>query len=249
MQTILLIFAVLVIIYLVIRSQKRVLTEEYFLSIVNHVFRTPLTRIKWMSDKLKEEMPRKDELELISSLENATDKLLGIVEVIAGIKDVNNISSYDLRAVSIREILENSISRFRTSLNEKHINISLPSFTDIPLITVDTKKISFVIDSIIENAIFYGKINGKLIVDSELKDNKLILKVSDDGIGLSRKDKNNIFRRFYRGERAKKINTDGIGLSLYLAREIVKRHGGNIKFKSGGINRGSTFYIILPIKK
>ncbi|MEK7585618.1 MAG: HAMP domain-containing sensor histidine kinase [Patescibacteria group bacterium] len=248
MQTALLIVSGILLIYLLKRNMEMKFTEKSFLSIVNHTFRTPLTRIKWMAQALEKEMPRKEQLEIVHDLDNSTDRLLEIVDILAGIKDIYSTSTHELKAVSIREIVEEAIHKYHVPLNEKHLTLSVPAFNDMPMLSVDTKKISFVIHVILENAILYSNDGGNIVIESIVKRNKLILKIKDNGIGLSWKDKNNLFNKFYRGERAKKMNTDGMGLGLYIAREIIRRHKGSIKAVSEGKDKGTTFYISLPAK-
>lgn len=249
MQTALVVLLILVLVYTIRKDSKRNFTEESFISIVNHTFRTPLTRIKWMSERLEQEIPRKEQIEISKDLSNSVGRLLDIIDELAGIKDIHNTSGYNLKAVSLREIIEESVRKSSNLINQKNIKLSLPTMNNIPLLSIDTKKISFVVQVILENAIFYSKDNSNININSEIKDNKLILDIEDSGIGLSWKDRRNIFDRFYRGERAKKMNTDGMGLGLYMAREIIKRHKGQIKFHSKGKNKGAIFSIVLPIKK
>lgn len=249
MQTIIIVVLVLIILYLLKREFGRNFTEQTFLSIVNHTFRTPLTRIKWMADALKTDMPRKDELEIINNLDNSVNRLLELVDIVAGIKDIQNTSTYDLKAVSMREILEEALKKYSGLLHDKKIALRVPSLANIPLLSVDTKKISFVINVVIENAILYSKENGNINIEAEIKNDELILKIEDSGIGLSKKDRSNLFKRFYRGERATKMNTDGMGLGLYASREIIRRHNGKIYADSKGENLGTTFYIVLPRTK
>lgn len=249
MQIALLIIAGVLLIYLLKRELSRNFTEQTFLSIVNHTFRTPLTSIKWMADALKTDMPRKDELELINNLDKSVNRLLELVDIVTGIKDIKNTSNYDLKAVSVREILEESLKKYSGMLHDKKIALRIPSLASLPLLSVDTKKISFVINAIIENAILYAKDGGSIDISAEEKKHEIVLKIQDDGIGLSRKDKNNLFKRFYRGTRATKMNTDGMGLGLYASKEIIKRHKGEISAISKGENLGTTFYIVLPRNK
>jgi signal transduction histidine kinase len=249
MQTALVVLLILVLVYTIRKDSKRNFTEESFISIVNHTFRTPLTRIKWMSERLEQEIPRKEQIEISKDLSNSVGRLLNIIDELAGIKDIHNTSGYNLKAVSLREIIEESVRKSSNLINQKNIKLSLPTMNNIPLLSIDTKKISFVVQVILENAIFYSKDNSNININSEIKDNKLILDIEDSGIGLSWKDRRNIFDRFYRGERAKKMNTDGMGLGLYMAREIIKRHRGQIKFHSKGKDKGAIFSIVLPIKK
>lgn len=249
MQTIIIIILAIALVYLLVKQSKKDFSEETFLSIVNHTFRTPLTRIKWMADTLKSDMPRKDELEIINNLDNSVNRLLELVDIVAGIKDIKNTSTYDLKAVSIREILEESLKKHSALLHNKKISLNFPTMTNLPFLSIDVKKISFVINVVLENAILYSKEGGNINIEAEMKKDKLVLKIEDVGIGLSKKDKNNIFKRFYRGGRATKMNTDGMGLGLYASREIVRRHHGEIYAYSKGENLGTTFYIILPKSK
>ncbi|MDE2030648.1 MAG: HAMP domain-containing histidine kinase [Patescibacteria group bacterium] len=250
MQIILAIILVIILIYFIKKEiDAKNMAEESFISIVNHTFRTPLTNIKWMSEALSKGMSPEEQKQMSQNLENSTNRLLGIIDTLAGIKDIHNSAAYELKAVSINELVVDSIRRYRIPLNEKKINLSLPTLKDIPLLSIDTKKISFVIQVILENAILYSKENGSVMIYTEIYKNSLILSIEDNGIGLSHKDKRNIFKRFYRGEIAKKMNTDGMGLGLYMSKEIIRRHKGRIKAFSKGVDQGTTFYIILPIKK
>jgi len=224
--------------------------ENEFSSIVNHTFRTPLTRILWLSKELEEDITTNKKLSDTQDITNAADRILGIVDVIADIKKINDISTYSFEAVSLREILEKSIEKYRYKIKEKNIKLNVSPFKDIPSLIIDKKKISFVIDTLIENAVFYTPQDGSIHVSCHnLKNKSIIFKVADTGIGLSLIDKIRIFGRFYRNKRASLINTDGMGLCLYLSNIIIKRHKGSIYMNSKGINKGSDFAFKLPINK
>jgi signal transduction histidine kinase len=248
MTTILLmiLIAILVIYCIKIKIKGKII-EKSFTSIVNHTFRTPLTRIKWMSDNLNPETTLAEQMDIAKNISYSTNHLLEIVDTLAGIKDLNNGSVYAMKTISLREIIEEGISKFNKPLNEKKLKLQIPTFSSIPLLTADTKKLSFVIHSVLENAIWYSKNEGKILIDANISGNSINLSVSDDGIGMSWKDTLNVGDRFYRSTEAVKMNTDGMGLSLYMAKQIMKMHGGRISFKSSGRNRGSVFYIKIPI--
>ncbi len=248
MQTILIIIIVIILIYFLRRELNSNLTEESFISIVNHTFRTPLTRIKWISDSLNQDQSREEKAEMARNISNSINRILEIIDTLTGIKDIHNSASYELRAISIREIIEEAIGKYRKTINEKKISLIVPTLVGLPLLTLDTKKISFVIHVLLENAIFYSKENDTIEIKSEIKNHNLVLNIKDSGIGLSWKDKNNIFKRFYRGDRAQKMNTEGMGLGLYMSKEIIRRHHGKIFVQSKGKNKGAIFSIILPIK-
>lgn len=224
--------------------------EFEFTSIVNHVFRTPLTRIMWIAKELKRnDLNREEKDTYLQNLENATTRVIDIVDIIAGIKDINSTQGYFFQAVYIREIFEKSIAKYKKEIEQKNISFSLMPFKDIPLLTVDLKKISFVIDVLIENAVLYTQKNGSIKIEPKVKNDKIIISINDDGIGIGFVEKMRIFSKFYRGQRAKHMHTDGMGLGLYLSRIIVKRHRGRIYAHSKGVGKGSTFFIKLPFSR
>jgi len=223
--------------------------EQEIISVVNHSFRTPLTSMIWYIKELEKNIPQNEKLLYLQNLNNGANKVLDVVDALVGIKNVKNTSGYFFEATSMREIIEKSIKKYREKINKKNIAFQVSIFKDIPLLTVDLKKISFVIDTIIENAISYTKQDGKILIDCIASPEKLTLFISDTGIGLSLIDKIMIFSKFYSSKRAKLMNTDGMGLKLYLSRQIIKRHGGKIYAKSNGEEEGTTFFIELPFHK
>lgn len=249
LTTILIGIIVIMSLFILVRELSRSSNEKLFLSIVNHNFRTPLTRIKWMSDALKEEQTREEKVETARNVSNSVNRILEIIDTLVGVNDIHNMAAYDLKAVSLREIIEEAIAKYRTMLNDKKILLEIPTFSDIPLLTLDTKKISFVVHVLLENAIFYSNPNGHIRIGVTLKESGILMGIQDEGIGLTWKDKFNLFNRFYRGEQAQKMNTDGMGLGLFISRQIIRRHSGKIYATSKGKDTGSSFYIRLPLNR
>jgi len=237
--------------YLYFRLSARAKKIEYeFTSIVNHTFRTPLTRINWITKELeRNDVSEREKLLYLQNLNNATNRLLEIVDLIAGIKDIKNTTDYVFVATSFRDIVEKSIAKYREEINKKNITFQVSTFSNIPLLTIDLKKITFVVDAIIENAIIYTPRDGKILIDCLSKSNKIIFYVGDSGMGLTFGDKMRIFSRFYRSKRAILAYPDGMGLRLYLSKQIIARHQGKIYAKSKGKNQGSVFFIELPTNK
>lgn len=220
--------------------------EHDFTTIVNHTFRTPLTRINWISKVLEGDLPQNERLTYIQNLNNATGRLIEIVDLIAGIKDIGDTTGYTFEATSIRDIVEKSIAKYREEINKKNITFQVPTFKDIPMLTADLKKITFVIDAIVENSILYTPQGGKVVIECTSNKNKLILSVSDNGPGLSFQDRMKIFSRFFRSKAATLAYPDGMGLRLSLSKEIILRHHGKMSAKSEGKGKGATFIVELP---
>jgi signal transduction histidine kinase len=229
---------------LFLKSNK---SEYEFATIVNHSFRTSLTRILWTANELKNTESYTERQNYIQDIENASDRLLSIVDTFLGIIDVRDVSSYVFKAVSIREIVEESLLKHAGLINKKNIQMNVSLFDKMPLLTADLKRISFAVNVLIENALTYTPDGGKITIDCKNQGTNILFYVADSGIGLSMIDKMKVFSKFYRGDRAQALNSYGMGLGLYLSKVIIKRHGGKIYAQSGGTNKGSTFYIELPL--
>jgi len=133
----------------------------------------------------------------------------------------------------------------------KQYNIKLyfqrPTVT-LPHVFIDKQKLSMVIYNLVDNAIKYNVQNGQVTVGVALdeKDSSLVrVWGQDTGIGIPADQINKLFSKFFRAENAIKTVADGTGLGLYIARNVILRHGGTIWVESE-INRGSTFYFTLP---
>ncbi len=251
MIDIFLLAVVAILLYYYIKLYFEAKKVEYeFTSIVNHTFRTPLTRINWISKELeKMDLSQDERLLYLQNLNNATERLMEIVDLIAGIKNINDVTSYNFEATSLRDILEGSIAKHREAINKKNITFQVPTFKDIPLLTIDLKKITLVIDALIENSILYTPEKGKIFIECLSGSNKLTLYVGDNGFGLSMRDKMRIFSKFFRSKNAVLAYPDGMGLRLYLSKQIVARHHGKLSAKSKGVNKGTTFILQLPFGK
>ncbi|MFN4181358.1 MAG: sensor histidine kinase [Candidatus Paceibacteria bacterium] len=221
--------------------------EYEFTSIVNHTFRTPLTRIMWYSKELEKDLPTNERALYVQDIVNATTRILDIVDLFAGIKNINDRSGYFFQATSIRDIIEHTIVKYRSEINKRGLLFDMSTFKDAPMLTLDLKKITFVIDALIENAIFYTPKGGKITIDYKIDGKVLTLYVRDTGMGFAGMERFRVFNRFYRSKRAILMNPDGMGLKLYLSKKIIRRHHGKIYATSKGKDMGATFYMELPL--
>ncbi len=243
------IFGLLVIILYTTKSIAKDKTEEEFTGVVNHTFRTPLTSVMWMTKELEEDLSKEERNNILQKISNSTKKVLDIVDLFVGIKELNNRASYDFKATSVRDIIEKSITKYREDIKKKNINFQISTFKDIPLITLDLNKISFVVDAVLENALLYTKEKGNIEIDATFNKKILTIIIKDDGIGFDNFEKMKIFNKFYRSKEAILMNPNGMGLKLYLSKAIIKRHKGEIYLESNGKDKGITAYIKLPLAK
>ena len=103
------------------------------------------------------------------------------------------------------------------------------------------------VNNIIDNAIKYNVKNGQVRIKLEALDKSpyVQISISDTGVGISKENIDNMFKKFFRGDNVVRIETEGSGLGMYIAKNIILRHGGAIRVESE-LNRGTTFYFTLP---
>ena len=152
--------------------------------------------------------------------------------------------------INMNELVVHIVSRFEMVLQsepyrEKNYRI-LTDITQRDLwVELDQDKITQVLDNIINNAIKYSPDGGRIIVRLMETHTDLIVSVSDEGLGIPRKDIPHLFDRFYRVDKARSRAMGGSGLGLAIAKEVVQLHGGKIWVNSIE-NKGSTFFVSLP---
>lgn len=226
-------------------SSKAVDDVKYhFVYVVTHKFRTPLTSIKWATETLKKDQvvlqTRKDE---IQQIDDAADRLVELVDILVGATKVDTEAGYIFKAVALREIVDNILLKYSHRIHQKNIKMEIAPSYGLPLISVDVKRIEFVIQILLENALAYTPAGGGIGISFAQQGNKLIMAMRDTGIGIPKQDQKNLFKAFYRAKAATAADTEGVGMGLFIARKIIERHRGRIWLTSDGENQGTTAYV------
>ena len=153
----------------------------------------------------------------------------------------------DLELVNFNELVDYILDRFDMMVNNQEKNYRIVrEFTERDLwVEIDTDKIMQVIDNIMNNAIKYSPDGGKIEVHLMETHNNVVLSISDEGLGIPKKDLEKVFERFYRVDKARARQQGGTGLGLAISKEVMKAHQGQIWVESVE-GKGSTFYISLP---
>lgn len=147
-------------------------------------------------------------------------------------------------ALDLQQVLEAAIVSREHSILERHIEVTIDTEVDQYQVAGDPIWLKQALIKILENALIFGKKQVQVQLDAATK--YYYIRIQDDGIGLSKDERKNLYRRFYRSKRALTVHPDGSGLGLYLARHIIEAHGGTIKMTSPGVNQGTTCTIRLP---
>lgn len=231
------------------RETELIRSKTEFIAVASHQLRTPLTSLHWALESLAKQNLEASQKELANTGLEASVKLLKIVN---DLLDVSKIEEgrfgYQFENVNIISFIEEIIESMKNFAKQFNIKIYFQKPTD-PSITlsIDFQKLSMVISNLIDNAIRYNVPNGEVVVGVErVKDQPYIkISVKDTGVGIPADELNKLFAKFFRAENAIKLYSEGSGLGLYIVKNIIKRHGGQIWVESE-INRGSTFYFTLP---
>ncbi len=220
-----------------------------FITIATHKLRTPLTRIRWEVPPLLEKTNSLPEVqEGIRRIDAANNRLIELTNVLMdSARSEDTASQYTKTRVNMSSGVDVALLRFDTLIAQKkiHVDTSRIVATDMPL--ADAGRIYSVIDVLIENAVMYTPDNGTVTVSSHKVGDRIRFEVTDTGIGLSPEDATRIFSGFFRADSAKRVDTEGVGIGLTIAKSIIEKHGGTIGVISGGEGSGATFWLELPI--
>ncbi|MGC8651122.1 MAG: sensor histidine kinase [Minisyncoccia bacterium] len=247
------VFGFLKIIHDLTQEEALQKTQKDFITVAAHQLRTPLSGLSWVFELLskKEIGPLTPEQEeAINQGKKAINESLKTVEDLLSAAQIEEGKfGFQFVLSDLSQIIEDVFTKFEPSAKQNNIKFSFyrPEFKLEPFV-MDPMRIKIVLEILVDNAIKYNVKNGEVNVKLSLVPDKpfLIVSVSDTGMGISEEDKQKLFTKFFRSEKIMKEQTSGIGLGLYLAKNIVERHGGKIWVDSI-VGRGSTFSFTLPL--
>lgn len=240
---------VFLIFYFIWRDEiEKELSRDEFAAVITHKFRTPLTGVKWAIEMLRNNITEQQKQDILAHMENSNQRLLEIVDLTVGFARLNKRMEYSYEDASLREIADSSLKKYGDQMRKKNVNFKIDSTPSLSSVNIDKRKIQFVVDMLVDNAIKYTP-SGGLITIGLLQDKKCVtFSIHDTGIGISWADRGNVFKKYYRSRNAKLTHAEGMGLGLYTAKTIVEKHHGRIWFDSKGTGQGTTFYVALKIK-
>lgn len=222
-----------------------------FITIIAHKFRTPLTQIKWLSESMIPEEQDSYKKQSLQEMQHSTQQLIDLTGTLIELTDSDNASSssYSFERTNICDLVRNVAETFKDAFHTKNIFLGIQCANPEIFANVDKPRLEFVLQTLLQNSINYSPPGRNVEVSIASQKNKVYINVADHGIGINPQDLPKIFTKFFRTENAKKADTEGFGVGLYLAQAIVRRHKGKILVFSEGLNRGTTFQIVMPMVK
>ncbi|MGL4293320.1 MAG: two-component regulator propeller domain-containing protein [Bacteroidales bacterium] len=246
-----------VILYFLIKFYKKRLEAKdsdlkirFFVNIA-HDIRTPLTLIKAPLNELENESLSDHGMSALILAKKNTEKLLKMVSQLLDFQKIEREAMrLHIESTDLKIFLENTVAGFLILAKEKQINLQVQFPAQPVSMTgwIDRQKITVILDNLLSNAIKYTKQHGNILVKASVHNDHLKLEITDDGIGISLKDQQKLFTRFYRAQNTANSTETGSGIGLLLTKKMVLLHKGVITFSSTeGV--GTTFSIFVPVAK
>ena len=230
------------------REAELLRSKTEFIGVAAHQLRTPLTATNWALEGLHDETLNDTQKELVDTGKAAIENALRTVN---SLLDVSKIEEgkfgYSFETVSLVSYLDELLKEVYPLAKESGIKLYFDRPPKDVSVVIDTEKMRMVVLNLLDNALKYNIDNGEIIVRVAEGGSEGFVSVSieDTGIGIPQDQIDKLFGKFFRAENAMKAVADGTGLGLYIARNIVRGHGGDITVTSE-LKRGSIFTFSLP---
>jgi two-component system, OmpR family, phosphate regulon sensor histidine kinase PhoR len=230
-----------------LRKLERVRRD--FVANVSHEFRTPLTAIQGFAETLlagaMDDPQNRGRflgiiLEHSRRLARLTEDLLMLSKM-----DADRLE-FETRRIPVGPFIESCMETAQPRARDKDLRLSVNQPAKIPDIAGDRRRLTEVLQNLLDNAIQYTPAGGQIMVSTEVSGSEVVFTVSDTGIGIPQSEQPRIFERFYRVDVARSREVGGTGLGLSIAKHLVEGHGGRIWVDSE-IGHGSQFHFSVPI--
>ncbi len=218
-----------------------------FVANVSHELRTPLASIRALAEAL--EAGALDEKEIaadfLGRILAEVDRLTALVEDLLDLARLE-ADRAPLRHTSVdaAALIQRVLDRLRPQIERARLRSRIEVMEDLPSIELDEARIEQVLVNLIHNAVKFTPAQGTITVSARVDNGRLLIAVSDTGVGIIESELSRLFERFYKSDSARR--TGGTGLGLAIAKHIVAAHGGEIRAEST-VGEGSTFTVALPV--
>ena len=226
--------------------------KSEFVSIASHQLRTPLSAIKWEMELMLKKFKKGLNKKQIKNLENIYAINQRMIHLVSDLLDVARIDQNRLilrkQKINLVEIAKEVVGEIIPKAKLRNIEINIKTKKRLPLVLGDSEKIRLAVENLLDNAVKYTNNGGKININVFESGSFLIFEITDNGVGIPQGQTNRVFEKFFRSDNASKYQTDGTGLGLYIAKNIVEQLDGKIWFQSIE-NVGSVFSFSLPIER
>jgi len=225
---------------------------QKLVSVVAHELKAPINAIDGYLDLIiKGYVKDKPEklLEYLSRSRQKAETLRNLVQDLLSITSIESGKFVSERApVDVKKVISEIILFMEHEAEAREIQIILNADESVPLLTGDKNALTYLFNNLISNAIKYNRDKGSVTIDLETNIDRILVSVSDTGLGITEEDQRKIFTEFFRSRREEIQKIPGTGLGLNIAKRIAELHNGSIEVKSI-LGEGSQFRVTLPLHR
>ncbi len=215
-----------------------------FLLSITHELKTPIASIKLVNKTLMREGLRPDQKQ--SLLDTGQTEVLRLEQQVNNLLTAAQIDGqyiYNYQDTDLGDFIQEKIDSYHRRYPSASITIKVEESLHY---NIDRESFTKALDNLISNAVKYSGANPQIIVSLQKESNQIIIKVSDQGVGISDDEKTQVWRKFYRVGHEDTRETKGTGLGLWIVQSVITAHGGHISVEDNR-PQGSIFSLILPV--
>jgi PAS domain S-box-containing protein len=230
------------------RLREADVRKDEFLAMLAHELRNPLAPISAAAQLLQigaiDELRVRQTSQIIGRqvhhLTSLVDDLLDVSRVTRGLIEL------DSARVDIGDVVAEAIEQVTPLIRARRHRLVVQLAPDAPLVTGDNKRLVQVLVNLLNNAAKYTREGGQLLLEAEVRAAQVLIRVTDNGIGMTPELVSRAFEMFAQAERSPDRSSGGLGLGLALVKSLVELHHGTVCCESAGLGRGSVFTVCLP---
>lgn len=213
---------------------------------ISHQLKTPVSALKTCFSMYLEADTPKEQQEFLERCQMQMEKLASLIASLIQISRLEtSLITLQKETVHLKSLLTDAVSAVYYKAAQKQINIDACEFEDMTLL-LDRKWTTEALVNLLDNAVKYTPAKGSIQLRVQPMFSFVRIELEDSGIGISKEEQNQIFRRFYRGSRREVRQTEGTGVGLYLTRKILEEQGGTVTVRPASV-QGSIFTVQLPL--
>ena len=230
---------------------ERMKTE--FVSLTAHQLRTPLSAIKWTLRILLDGDLGALSVEQRDFLEKTYQSNERMISLINDLLNVTRIEEgrylYKMTLVNLEEIIQFVVNSYKEEIKRRKIKFEfIKPKEKLPQVLIDVEKMRLAVQNLIDNAVRYTHAGGEITISLNRGRREIEFSIKNTGIGIPKDQKDRIFTKFFRAANVMRMETEGSGLGLFIAKNIIESHSGKIWFESEE-GKGATFHFALPVKE
>lgn len=221
-----------------------------FIHVISHQLRTPLTAAKWTVELL---LSKNNPEDLAEALADIQVNLMSINEGVNSMVTVMAIAQQEValekrKADVLKAVVSDAVSDLKPLAAKKKVKIAISADPKHIQAVVDAEKLKKIVSVLVSNAITYSPDGGRVSVNLVREKENLVLSVEDEGVGVPKKNRKEIFEKFFRGAEAKRVSPSGLGVNLFIAREFATMHHGKlwVEDRPDG-QHGARFVLSIPV--